>query len=72
VAYHDDRSTKSCCEESGSIEWIAGHQVVIWMAGMKNDMLRSGVKEDVFFEKPLGSFKSKTQAMKQDQMHHLQ
>ena len=41
----------TCCEESGSIEWIAGHQMVIWMAGMKNDMLRSGVKEDVYFWK---------------------
>ena len=41
---------------------------------MTNEMLRSGVKEDDVLscscKAPLGSFKTKTQAMKEDQLHH--
>lgn len=57
------------------VDRLSGLRVIRWWFGWlawKMICWEAEWKKMFIFEKPLGSFKSKTQAMKEDQMHHLQ
>ena len=57
------------------VDRLSGLRVIRWWFGWlawKMICWEAEWKKMFFFEKPLGSFTSKTQAMKEDQMHHLQ